>query len=144
MCSNIHFMSFLVISQSRTRHFRKYESIGLLNHLAGCAKSLKVNLARYGICIQILEVILSQRHGLRTRTSDTCGKQRHLASTTVSLLLKCSLFSHSLCTMNTCTVVLRLRQRCIFPACVGGACRQQRVAVIVLVHLETLQRPQRP
>ena len=49
----------------------------------------------------------------------TRQKQKHWASTTVSLLLKCSLFSHSLCTMNTWTVVLRLRQRCIFPTCVA-------------------------
>jgi len=37
---------------------------------------------------------------------------------------------------NTCTMVLRLRQRCIILACVVGACRQRRVAVIILVTLE--------
>jgi len=44
------------------------------------------------------QVILSQRHG--TRTSDTCRKQTHWASTTVSVLLKCSLLSaFFLCTV---------------------------------------------
>jgi len=36
-------------------------------------------------------------------------------------------------------MVLSLRQRCVFPACVAGACRQRRVAVIILV--EDKDRP---
>jgi len=68
-----------------------------------------------------------------TRTSDTCRKQTHWDSTTVSVLVKCSLFSHNLCTVNTCTMILRLRQRCVFPPCVAVACRQRRVAVMILV-----------
>ena len=39
----------------------------------------------------------------------------------------------SLCTMKTCTMVLSLRQRCVFRACVTAACRQWRVTVIILV-----------
>jgi len=37
--------------------------------------------------------------------------------------------------MSTCTMVLHLRQCCIFPACVAGAFRQRHVAVIILVAL---------